>query len=52
MKEESMMYPMIESAVPDRIDELVAKCREFVMRAMGTCACKQNSFEGPPARPN
>jgi hemerythrin-like domain-containing protein len=41
MKEESMMYPMIESAVPGRADELLAKCRAIELRAAGGCACKQ-----------
>jgi hemerythrin-like domain-containing protein len=42
MKEESMMYPMIESAVPDRSDELIAQCRAIELRAANPCACKQN----------
>jgi hemerythrin-like domain-containing protein len=46
VKEESMMYPMIESAVPNRADELLAKCREIELRSTGTCACKQNAGAG------
>ncbi|HET8585123.1 MAG TPA: hemerythrin domain-containing protein [Casimicrobiaceae bacterium] len=39
MKEESMMYPMIESAVPDRADALLAKCRAIELRDAGACTC-------------
>ena len=40
MKEESMMYPMIEAAAPDRSDALIAQCRAIELRGSGTCTCK------------
>jgi iron-sulfur cluster repair protein YtfE (RIC family) len=43
MKEESMMYPMIDQAAPGRADELIAKCRAIELRAFGTRTCKQRA---------
>lgn len=42
MKEESMMYPMIEAAVGARADELIVKCRAIELRSAGTCTCRQH----------
>jgi iron-sulfur cluster repair protein YtfE (RIC family) len=42
-KEETMMYPMIDSAVPDRAAELIARCRSIELRGAGTCTCRQQA---------
>lgn len=43
MKEESMMYPMLEASVGGSTDTLLAQCRAIELRASSGCACKDGA---------